>query len=86
MSKHTIAWLPGDGVGTEVMEAAKLCLDALKFNAEYIHGDIGWEFWKHEGNPLPGLNPELFTHFVRNNHLVFGRNRRSIHALHLLIE
>ncbi|MDD5088407.1 MAG: isocitrate/isopropylmalate dehydrogenase family protein [bacterium] len=53
MSKHTIAWLPGDGVGTEVMEAAKLCLDALKFDAEYIHGDIGWEFWKREGNPLP---------------------------------
>ncbi len=53
MSKHTIAWLPGDGVGTEVMEAAKLCLDALEFNAEYLHGDIGWEFWIREANPLP---------------------------------
>ncbi len=53
MSKYRIAWLPGDGVGVDVMEAAKLTLDALKFDAEYIKGDIGWEFWKHEGDPLP---------------------------------
>ena len=53
MAKYRIAWLPGDGVGVEVMEAARLVLDALQFDAEYVHGDIGWEFWKHEGNPLP---------------------------------
>jgi isocitrate/isopropylmalate dehydrogenase len=53
MSKHIIAWLPGDGVGTEVMEAARLCLDALQFDADYVHGDIGWEFWCKEGNALP---------------------------------
>jgi isocitrate/isopropylmalate dehydrogenase len=53
MAKHSIAWLPGDGVGVEVMEAARICLDALEFDAEYIHGDIGWEFWKSEGNALP---------------------------------
>lgn len=43
MAKYKIAWLPGDGVGNDVMEAARLVLDALKFDAEYIHGDIGWE-------------------------------------------
>ncbi len=53
MPKYKIAWLPGDGVGNDVMEAARIVLDALKFDAEYIHGDIGWEFWKHEGDPLP---------------------------------
>ena len=53
MAKHSIAWLPGDGVGTEVMEAARICLDALDFDAEYTHGDIGWEFWIREGNALP---------------------------------
>ena len=53
MSKYKIAWLPGDGVGNDVMEAARIVLDALKFGAEYIHGDIGWEFWKHEADPLP---------------------------------
>ncbi len=53
MAKHKIAWLPGDGVGNEVMEAAKIVLDKLNFDAEYIPGDIGWEFWCKEGNPLP---------------------------------
>ena len=53
MAKYKIAWLPGDGVGVDVMDAAKLVLDSLRFDAEYIHGDIGWEFWCREGNPLP---------------------------------
>lgn len=53
MAKYRIAWLPGDGVGNDVMDAAKIVLDALKLDAEYIHGDIGWEFWKQEGDPLP---------------------------------
>ncbi|NUP89519.1 MAG: isocitrate/isopropylmalate dehydrogenase family protein [Candidatus Sumerlaeia bacterium] len=53
MAKYRIAWLPGDGVGNDVMDAAKIVLDRLKFDAEYIHGDIGWEFWRREGDALP---------------------------------
>jgi isocitrate/isopropylmalate dehydrogenase len=53
MPQYKIAWLPGDGVGNDVMEATRIVLDALKFDAEYIHGDIGWEIWRHEGEPLP---------------------------------
>jgi isocitrate/isopropylmalate dehydrogenase len=53
MAKYKIAWLPGDGVGNDVMEAAKIVLDRLHFDAEYIHGDIGWECWSKEANPLP---------------------------------
>ena len=53
MTKHRIAWLDGDGVGTEVMAAARYVLDKVGFNAEYVNGDIGWEFWVNEGNPLP---------------------------------
>jgi 3-isopropylmalate dehydrogenase len=45
--------MPGDGVGNDVMEAARLVLDAMKFDAEYIPADIGWEFWCNEGDPLP---------------------------------
>ncbi|KYK29732.1 MAG: 3-isopropylmalate dehydrogenase, partial [Candidatus Proteinoplasmatales archaeon SG8-5] len=59
MAKYEIAWLPGDGVGNEVMEAARLVLDAVGLDADYIHGDIGWEFWKSEGNPLPDRTIEL---------------------------
>jgi len=50
---HKIALLPGDGVGGDVLQAAKSVLDAIGFEAKYIHGDIGWEFWCKEGNPLP---------------------------------
>ncbi|MBN2066038.1 MAG: isocitrate/isopropylmalate dehydrogenase family protein [Candidatus Thermoplasmatota archaeon] len=53
MAKYKIAWLPGDGVGNDVMECAKIVLDTIGLDAEYIHGDVGWEFWKKEGNPLP---------------------------------
>jgi isocitrate/isopropylmalate dehydrogenase len=51
--KYRIAWLPGDGVGVDVLDAARIVLDALKLDAEYIHGDIGWEFWRREGDALP---------------------------------
>lgn len=53
MPKYTIAWMPGDGIGKDVMDAAKIVLDAIKFDAEYIHADIGWEFWCSEGDALP---------------------------------
>ena len=53
MSKHRIAWLPGDGVGNDVMEAGKIILNKIKLDAEYIPGDVGWEFWCKEGDPLP---------------------------------
>lgn len=33
-----IGWLPGDGIGVEVLEAVKIVLDAVKFDAEYISG------------------------------------------------
>ena len=59
MPRFKIAILPGDGVGNDVMEACMLVLDALKFDAEYIKGEIGWEFWCHEGNPLPDRTIEL---------------------------
>ena len=60
MTKYKIAWLPGDGIGNDVMEAAKIVLDELKLDAEYIHGDIGWEFWKKEGNPVPDRTIKIF--------------------------
>lgn len=59
MHKHQIAWLPGDGIGTEVCDAARLVLDTAGFQADYIHGDIGWEFWVKEGDALPVRTLEL---------------------------
>jgi 3-isopropylmalate dehydrogenase len=59
MSQFKIAWLPGDGVGVEVMDAAKIVLDAVKLDASYVHGDIGWEFWCREGDAFPQRTIEL---------------------------
>ncbi len=50
---YKIAWMPGDGIGKEVMQGARLVLDALKLDAEYTHADIGWDFWCSEGDALP---------------------------------
>jgi len=59
MAKYKIAWLPGDGIGKDVLNAAKIVLDELKLDAEYIPADIGWEFWCKEGNALPQRTIEL---------------------------
>ncbi|MFM9996861.1 MAG: isocitrate/isopropylmalate dehydrogenase family protein [Phycisphaerales bacterium] len=53
MAKYRIAWMPGDGIGKDVMDAARIVLDAMKLDAEYVPCDIGWDFWCREGNPLP---------------------------------
>ncbi|NIM92619.1 MAG: isocitrate/isopropylmalate dehydrogenase family protein [Anaerolineales bacterium] len=59
MPKYRIAWMPGDGIGVDVMDAARLILDELNLDAEYPHSDIGWEFWCKEGNPLPTRTIDL---------------------------
>jgi 3-isopropylmalate dehydrogenase len=59
VAKFRIAWLPGDGVGVDVMNAARVVLDAVALDAEYVHGDIGWEFWCREGDALPQRTVDL---------------------------
>jgi isocitrate dehydrogenase (NAD+) len=63
MAKHTIVTLPGDGIGSVVLNQALRVLDAAGFDAEYIHGDIGWEFWRREGNPLPERTIDLIRKY-----------------------
>ncbi|MBX3381754.1 MAG: isocitrate/isopropylmalate dehydrogenase family protein [Phycisphaeraceae bacterium] len=53
MTTYQIGWLGGDGIGPEVLDAARSVLDAIGFRAEYIPADIGWKYWCEEGNPLP---------------------------------
>jgi len=59
MPKYRIAWLPGDGVGVDVLEAAKIVLKRIQLDAEYVEGDIGWDFWRREGDALPERTIEL---------------------------
>ena len=53
MSKRTIVAMPGDGIGKTVLPEAQRVLAAAGFEADYVHADIGWEFWINEGNALP---------------------------------
>ena len=56
---RAIVSLPGDGIGKTVLPEAIRVLDAAGFEADYSHGDIGWEFWCKEGNALPQRTIEL---------------------------
>ena len=59
MAKRTIVAMPGDGIGQVVLPEALRVLEAAGFEADYVHGDIGWEFWKTEGNALPARTIDL---------------------------
>ncbi len=59
MSKRTIVLMPGDGIGKTVLPEAVRVLEAAGFEADYVHADIGWEFWCKEGNPLPQRTLDL---------------------------
>lgn len=53
MARHRIAWMPGDGIGKDVIEAARLALDAVGLDYEAVPVDVGWDCWCREGDPLP---------------------------------
>ena len=59
MAKRTIVAMPGDGIGKPVLDECIRVLDAVGFEADYVNGDIGWEFWCKEGNPLPDRTLKL---------------------------
>ena len=54
-----IAVLPGDGIGVDVTKAAIPIFAALNIPVELTWGDIGWEYWRSEGTPIPSRTWEL---------------------------
>ena len=61
MGKRTIVSMPGDGIGKPVLDETIRVLEAAGFEANYVEGDIGWEFWRSEGNPLPQRTLDLLA-------------------------
>ena len=61
MKKRTIVALPGDGIGRTVLDEAIRVLSAAGFEADFVEGDIGWEFWCREGNALPQRTIDLLA-------------------------
>lgn len=61
MADRRIVAMPGDGIGRIVLPEAIRVLAATGFEADYVHGDIGWELWCNEGNPLPQSTIDLLA-------------------------
>jgi len=51
--------MPGDGIGKTVLPEAIRVLNAVGFVADYVPADIGWDFWRKEGNALPDRTIKL---------------------------
>ncbi|MFI8995469.1 isocitrate/isopropylmalate family dehydrogenase [Streptomyces sp. NPDC053542] len=59
MNRKTVAVLPGDGIGPEVLDAALPVIEALGLPIDLEFGDIGWECWRAEGTPVPDRTWDL---------------------------
>jgi len=59
MSNYTIVSMPGDGIGKTVLPESVKVLNKAGFKADYLHADIGWDFWCSEGNALPDRTVKL---------------------------
>ncbi|MGW6572657.1 isocitrate/isopropylmalate family dehydrogenase [Streptomyces sp. NPDC054945] len=49
----SVAVLPGDGIGPEVVSAALDTVERLGLPLDLRFGEIGWECWRQEGDPVP---------------------------------
>ncbi len=59
MASLTIVTMPGDGIGKTVLPESIRVLEKAGLKADYVHGDIGWDFWCSEGNALPDRTIKL---------------------------
>lgn len=53
MGKYTITFIPGDGVGPELAEATRACLDATGVPIDWDIQTAGIDVMAQEGTPLP---------------------------------
>ncbi len=52
MNKKVLV-LPGDGIGREVCDATLPVFERLKLPIELTFGEIGWDCWMRDGDPVP---------------------------------
>ncbi len=63
MSKRKVTLIPGDGIGPEVSEATRRCIDATGVAIEWEIANAGADVMEKEGTPLP----ESVLESVRRN-------------------
>ncbi len=69
MAKYRIALIEGDGIGHEVIPAARRVLDAAGFDAEYVDAQAGYEYFLDHGTSTPQATYDA----VENTHAtLFG--------------
>ena len=61
MAQRNVVVMPGHGIGQAVLPESVRVLEAAGFEANWISADLGWEFWKSEGNPLPQRTIDLIS-------------------------
>ena len=64
-----IAFLPGDGIGREVLPAARTVLEAAGFKGEWVELPVGWDEWRQRGDALP---PSTVAEMQRTDAAFFG--------------
>jgi isocitrate dehydrogenase (NAD+) len=50
---HRVTLIPGDGIGPEVVEAARRCVEATGVSVEWDRQDMGAGAYARTGDPLP---------------------------------
>ncbi|AWN23872.1 NAD-dependent isocitrate dehydrogenase [Deinococcus irradiatisoli] len=69
MAHYRIALIEGDGIGHEVIPAARRVLDAAGFDAEYVDAQAGYEYFLDYGTSTPQATYDA----VENTHAtLFG--------------
>ncbi len=57
MAKHSICLIEGDGIGHEVIRAAKRVLEGMQVTGElefaWVEAEAGWELFERTGNSIP---------------------------------
>jgi len=67
--KHKITLIPGDGIGPEIADAARRCIDATGTKIEWEIVQAGEEVMKDKGTPLP---KEVLDSIRRNKVAIKG--------------
>ncbi|MER3554907.1 MAG: NAD-dependent isocitrate dehydrogenase [Meiothermus sp.] len=63
MSKtHKICLIEGDGIGHEVVPAARIALEATGVNLEFVPAEAGYELFEQIGTSVPEETVEAITH------------------------
>ena len=63
MAMHNITLVPGDGIGPEIAEVVKNCIDATGVDIEWDIQSAGIDIMEEEGTPLP----DRVLESIRNN-------------------